>query len=188
MNDLLDLYKQAFYGYKNKQEHKATDTEYSYKRTEDGKIYICFQGSTSKIDWLQNFNFIPKKYNGIFYHCGMLKKWLAVKDDIIKLIGSDLAYFTGFSQGGGVAAIATVDLIESGYRVDHGVTFGAPKTIFNKDKTNNIYAVIHNKDVVPMLPPFYPKQRVLKKLQGRFKLWDVYKNHMDYENIIRGLK
>ena len=62
-----------------------------YNFEEDGDtLFIFFQGSSQKVDWLQNFNFPRKPYKDmdISYrvHGGFLKCWKQVEDIIIKKI------------------------------------------------------------------------------------------------------
>ena len=62
-----------------------------YNFEEDGDtLFIFFQGSSQKVDWLQNFNFPRKPYKDmdITYrvHGGFLKCWKQVEDIIIAKI------------------------------------------------------------------------------------------------------
>ena len=88
--------------------------DYSFK--EDGEtLYILFQGSSQKVDWLQNFNFPKKPYKDMEIpyrvHGGFLKCWKQVEDIIIEKIQekeNDIYKFnriivSGYSHGGALA-------------------------------------------------------------------------------------
>lgn len=84
---------------------------------EEGTLYIFFQGSSQKIDWIHNFNFPKKPYKDMDIpyrvHGGFLKCWKQVEDIIINKITelneNDQYKFnriivSGYSHGGALAA------------------------------------------------------------------------------------
>ena len=90
--------------------------DYSFK--EDGKtLYILFQGSSQKVDWIQNFNFPKRPYKDMEIpykvHGGFLKCWKQVEDIIINKIKEiddsgnfkfNCIIISGYSHGGALAA------------------------------------------------------------------------------------
>lgn len=89
--------------------------DYSFKE-EGNTLYILFQGSSQKVDWIQNFNFPRKPYKDMEtpykVHRGFLKCWKQVKDIVIEKITEtnlDGSYkfnriiVSGYSHGGALA-------------------------------------------------------------------------------------
>lgn len=144
--------------YKN----SKTDTEYFFRKV--GKIgYLSFQGSTSKLDWKQNFDFLqvpykrmPKKFR---VHRGLLKKYKSVRDDIFKLIeGIESLKVSGFSQGGALATLLHEDVAFNKPEILlKTVVFSTPR-VFSwftpKDRFTNLVRVEIGFDIIPGLPFF----------------------------------
>lgn len=100
----------------NSIEYQTTGNGVDYQFIEEGRrLYIYFEGSKQKVDWLRNFTFPAKPYKdmGIPYrvHRGFLKCWKEVEDIIIAKItektGEEFKYnsiiVAGYSHGGALA-------------------------------------------------------------------------------------
>jgi len=98
---------------------RETDTEWHWHLEGDGSLFIEFEGSTSKLDWIQNFRFhrlpykdMPRKWRA---HKGFIQKWKSVQDRVIEIVreygqyAPDITVF-GYSQGGAIATLAHEDI------------------------------------------------------------------------------
>ena len=86
MYSLLDLFNNCLNA-----KYQKTDTDTSYLFVEEGDtLYIYFEGSASKLDWIHNFMFKKRPYkdmkNPYRVHRGFLKCWKSVEDIIIEKI------------------------------------------------------------------------------------------------------
>ncbi|CAI6296799.1 unnamed protein product [Periconia digitata] len=135
-------------------------------------IVISFRGSQSSENWAANFDFgledtsVCKSCKA---HGGFLESWGEVKDKVLKSVKDAQTknpkykvIATGHSLGGAMATLAASSLRSSGTTVDL-YTYGAPKVgneefnefMIKTDKGNTFHSV-HNKDIVPTLPPKIP--------------------------------
>lgn len=171
-----------------------TDTEWAIKRGKD-YIVITFKGSTSNLDWRQNFRFwyapykdMPKKW---FAHAGFVAKWKSIQPAVMAAVGKavvrgDFIRFAGYSQGGALAVLAHEDAVFN-YpdTVVTTITFGAPRVIaFGhniKDRFDELFQFQHRGDLVPHVPPWiFGYHHVGDKVkQGKFS-FNFTKNHMRY--------
>lgn len=144
------------------QENTETCTQWGWK-LEDGVLNINFQGSVSKRDWIQNFDFLrvpyksmPKKFR---VHRGFLTKWKSVQADVMRVVETSefkTLIVTGFSQGGALASLCHEDLVFRGY-VPVTYAFGSPR-VFSwftpRDRFENLFRVTLNWDPIPGLAPW----------------------------------
>lgn len=140
--------------------------------TLDHDIYLLFQQSHSKLDWIHNLDFPVKPYkqqkNKLLYHGGYCKVWKAcndaIMDDLKKHIDAYPQYqiiVSGWSLGGALAIIAVEEIKYRFGRQSWLVTFGAPKVCFGSktkqtvlDSCYNVFEFINHNDCVPFMPPF----------------------------------
>ena len=161
----MKQYKEAMNcsGYIN----EKTDTEYRLE-VKDKLIILSFQGSSSVLDYKQNFTFWKKPYKNMehlfFVHAGLFNKYKSVQDDIFNIITPlfnpdwKLRIY-GFSQGGTLATFAHEDAVYRFPKSDietyafapaKGFTFCNRK--FLKTRFKNLNTIIVKKDIIPKLP------------------------------------
>lgn len=152
--------------------HTDEDGDYAIE-VEGSILYILFQWSNSKLDWLHNFNFPAKPYKRMnkiwFCHRGFLKVWKALQDsveaDVVRML---LAHpevtaikCVGYSHGAAIALLATEDmsfLYGSQYSVT-GCGFGCPRVLWGfvpKEvmlRIKNFIPVRNIPDIVTHVPP-----------------------------------
>jgi len=138
-------------------------------------IYIFFEGSDEKEDWIDNFNFPATPYKDCHpkwrCHRGFLNAWKDMQDAIVFTVGrllgldaeNEIKNITciGYSHGGALSLLATEDM-EYRYGKEYNVKgygFEAPRVIWGiipkevKYRLRN-YEVIRNKgDLVTHVPP-----------------------------------
>lgn len=137
-------------------------------------IILSFRGSQNLQNWIENLNFEKVPY--VFclrceIHAGFYADYTAVEAAVNSKVQSLLSKYptaklvaTGHSLGGALATIAAMELkrIHSNLEVEiHH--YGGPR-IGNvhlakhlNNKINDIYRVVHHKDIVPHLPPDLPE-------------------------------
>ncbi len=146
-------------------ENKETDTEWSSK-IEGDTLILSFQGSLSKLDWIQNFMLWKKPYKRMkkwfFIHTGFLKKWKSIQEAVFKIVVDSnvkkvLLY--GFSQGAGIATVALEDVAFNFPELDvKGIVYGSPRVIslFGSKEFNSridLVRVEYGNDIVTKIPP-----------------------------------
>lgn len=133
------------------------------------KIDICFKGTSSLNDICFNIDIYPTLFidNRIRLHNGFLKKYLAMKESIIDNINKitktetiNEISFNGYSAGGAIANIASLDMsnIYKNYTINC-YTFGSPRVgnkhfinAYNKC-INKSVRVVNRNDIISMVPP-----------------------------------
>lgn len=181
---------------------KKTDTEWKWD-VKDDILYLAFQGSGSLLDWLMNFAFWPvlavfkRAYSKgeihWYAHWGFLRKWKAVREDVLQIIRENdikKVVSSSFSQGAGVNVLA-----HEGIRYHHPDLelethlWGCPRAVFKKnfdkivDRFKGCIRYVVRRDVVTKVPFSWMGFRhiggsILRGLAGfslKFK-----KNHMSY--------
>lgn len=89
------------------------DTQYRFWEEDDG-LHLAFQGSASKQDWKDNFNFTAAPYSNMptpwKVHRGFARIWKDARDAVA---GDALGYdgklplkISGYSHGGGITVLA----------------------------------------------------------------------------------
>lgn len=153
----------------------TTEGGVDYQFVEEGsRLYIYFEGSKQKVDWLRNFTFPARPYKdmGIPYrvHRGFLKCWKEIEDIIIAKItekdGENYKYdsiiVAGYSHGGALAQFCHECVWF--WRPDirnrcWSYGFEAPRIFFGKmnpelrERWANYILVRNHKDLVTHVPP-----------------------------------
>jgi len=182
-----------------------TDTEWK-SGYDSNVLYLSFKGSTSKIDWRQNFNFTPKRFDTgelkLWVHRGILKKWKAVADKVIATVASsssDVVWVSGFSQGAGVAILCYLKLRalypEKEIRLESFCSLRVLWLcfIFEIRRIRHIFGNVHRHviygDVVPHVPPklfgFVDVGRVTYYGKRRLSFpWQWEKIHMSLKEYL----
>ena len=134
------------------------------------QIDICFKGTSTFNDICFNFDIYPRIFinENIRIHNGFLKKYLSMKNNIIKTINFIVhnktnkireISFNGHSSGGAIANIASLDMsyIYENYNIKC-VTFGAPR-VGNKEfmdeynkRIKNSLRVVNKNDIITYVP------------------------------------
>lgn len=151
--------------------HTADSGDYAMEHDGD-TLYLLFEWSDGKEDWINNFDFPAKPYKRMseewYCHRGFLCVWKAMRDDIEKNVDKLLTMYpiknivcVGYSHGGAIALLATEDM-EYLYGTNLTVTgygFGAPRVLWGDvpaGVANRLrkFKVIRNvPDLVTHVPP-----------------------------------
>ena len=143
------------------------------KISPDGRtLYIYFQWSKGRRDWINNFAFASKAYKRMKFtwrcHRGFLRVWKSIQDQVLKLAFDavatspqiDTIVCVGYSHGAPLAALAVENFKYLGlsYKV-FGVGFGSPKFIWGKlppevgVRFDTFTNVSNRNDIVTYMPP-----------------------------------
>lgn len=171
-----------------------TDTQCALL-SDPSSLTIVFRGSESDVDWETDFDSKQERFefdqevirqqiagerkqvypyengkdSGALMHCGFVKAYLSVRDqihDYVKTHEVMAVTTTGHSLGGALATLCAVDLQYNFiYLAIESYTFGAPKVgndkfceSFNR-RVPNSYRVVHGMDLVPELPRWWQNYR-----------------------------
>ena len=134
------------------------------------QIDICFKGTSTFNDICFNLDIYPRIFinDSIRIHNGFLKKYLSMKNSIIKNINliindnkNDIREisFNGHSSGGAIANIASLDMsyIYDDIKIKC-ITFGAPRVGNKKfidaynSKIKNSLRVVNKNDIITYVP------------------------------------
>jgi len=134
------------------------------------RIYVVLRGSSSIMNWLDNFEIKLVDYTTFpecrcKVHNGFYKSALGVKNKMItsvKLLKSRFPTYnvvvTGHSYGASCGQLLAMELEKIGINVEV-YDFGQPRVgnemyaDFVNTKINNHWRFVHNKDMVPHVPP-----------------------------------
>lgn len=89
------------------------DGGYAAVRDEGGVPYLCFRGSTTLLDWFEDFNALAAPFPDVTLgpvHNGFRAGLIGVKDRIDKYLGASAPWVVGHSLGAGHA------MLYAGYR------------------------------------------------------------------------
>ena len=157
-------------------------------------IRLIFEESTSKRDWINNFNFPIKIYKKQESCLRVARGWGnaykscndVIMEAMIKAVNEHPDYdceILGWSYGGAMAVIASEDFyFRTKIRADI-ITFGAPKPLWGRkchryvtSCVNNVWQFAHINDCVPLCPPL-PGYKMLKKCKigSGFSLIKLFK-------------
>ncbi len=121
-------------------------------------LIIVFRGSDEIHDWGINAQVKQSDFNNKGrVHSGFKKAYLSIREELFsELTKNSLPLFiTGHSLGAALALLATSELYENNY-FDSCYTFGSPRVgdpeFIKSLKTNSIYRIVNNSDVVTTVP------------------------------------
>lgn len=127
--------------------------------TAQKKQTISVRGTAEKANIWEDIEtaLIPDNILGIPLHRGFRADARAILNDLRPHLRKDYSVrITGHSLGGAVAAILGLYLEKEGYEIERVVTFGEPRFTthpLQSEALTKATRVVHNRDVVPMLPP-----------------------------------
>lgn len=142
--------------------------------TMDTTIYVVFRGSSSAMNWLDDFEILQVKYDtfpecNCSVHYGFYQSALGVQINTLYSIHSIRETYpdysiivTGHSYGAAVALLVAMELVRAGYHDIKVYNYGQPRVGDDAFATfvNSVFAagddyvrVTHNRDIVPHLPP-----------------------------------
>ena len=162
-NKMFNIYDN--YIYINEKKTKSVCYIFYNNKTID----VCFKGTSSITDICFNINAYPKLFinNKIRLHNGFLLKYLAIKDEIISNLKEIIKKndineisFNGYSAGGAIANIASLDMSYIFKNLNiKCITFGSPRVgnihfikTYNEKIVNSI-RIINKNDIIPLVPP-----------------------------------
>jgi hypothetical protein len=134
-------------------------------------IYIVFRGSSSTLNWIDDFEFIKTSYLtypecNCSVHTGFYKAVLNLKNDTILSINKLTTIYknynniivTGHSLGAAIAQLISMEL--NCINIDNKLyNFGQPRigdkqySEFVNRNIQDMFRFTHNKDIVPHVPP-----------------------------------
>jgi hypothetical protein len=150
---------------------KTTDLQGYTGITRDRTIYVVFRGSSSKLNWKDDFEIRKIKYTtypecDCEVHHGFYEATTNIKEQVIqsvknlknKYINANIVV-TGHSLGAAIAQLIGMELYA--VNITNSIyNFGQPRVgdekyanFVNTIITDNIVRFTHNKDMVPHLPP-----------------------------------
>lgn len=173
------------------------DVQYRIE-TNLSSITLHLQGSVSKRDWLNNFNFPAIPYKRMEYkwyaHRGFINMWKSARDKIIGEIQQEIINIqeqskvesitvVGYSQGAALSVLAHEDIYYTFPELQSVLktyTFAGPRVFWfpNKVLKERLYNILHigkRGDIVTYVPPSifgfthcYKKQKIGK---WKFPWW-----------------
>ena len=175
--------------------HTREDGDYSIE-IENNTLFLLFECSDSKKDWINNFNFPMKPYKRMcdkwYCHRGFLKVWKAMRDEIeikvaqIMLDHPEIEHIkcVGYSHGGPLSLLAMEDLIFIyGNMIDiKGYGFGSPRCVWGylpkavKERMKNFTVIRNIPDIVTHVPPVlfgFKHAGKLLKIGKHFKYFPI---------------
>ncbi|MBA4274036.1 MAG: hypothetical protein C0436_00120 [Alphaproteobacteria bacterium] len=141
-------------------ETHGDDVQYRVE-TAGNRATVYFQCTSSRKDWLDNFDLWIRPYRGSKWlaHRGFVRKYKSIAENLMaRLRDADQVVFVGYSQGAALAVLAHEDYFYrfGKYPLTHA--FGCPRVVswLSKDIWERwAYCFIHNhaRDIVGRLPP-----------------------------------
>jgi hypothetical protein len=175
--------------------------ECQYKITADNEhIYLFFQGSSQRLDWIRNFMFWPwpvKPYKKMisrwFAHYGFVKCWKEAQDKIVSDVLSHLRgrslVIAGYSHGAAIALLAHEYFTYHGYD-PIGYGFGCPRVLWMpgkviKNRLKKFHVIRNRGDIVTHVPPVlmgfgHNQVKPIGKVNLRFIKSHYSSEYMDY--------
>ena len=160
-----------------KKKFEKYEVDYKFIEEED-VLYIFFEPSDGRTDWVVNFSYWRKPYDdmeiGYRVHGGFLESWKLIKDVVRAKVtenGANGRYkwnkvvIVGYSHGGALAALChecvwfeREDLRQGDSIV--GVSFDGPRVYAGfwikkelRERWRNFYVIRNHNDIVTHLPP-----------------------------------
>jgi hypothetical protein len=123
------------------------------------EIVVCWRGSTTLFDWLEDFQAVPVMDHDLgMVHSGFLGGVNSIMDSVTAAVASSRVYVIGHSLGAGHAAIHAAKLILAGRAPQKVTLWGCPRPgfqqlrdILNRPKFN-ITSYKNRKDPVTDVP------------------------------------
>lgn len=133
-------------------------------------IYIVFRGSSSKLNWLDDFEIKKVPYNtfsecNCTVHYGFYRSALGVKNQTIfninllkKLYPLYNIIVSGHSYGAAISQLIAMELYKEDF-ISSIYNYGQPRVgdqayaMFVNKQIHNNWRMTHNKDIVPHVPP-----------------------------------
>lgn len=159
--------------------HTEEETASYYTEREGNTLYIFFEKSNGKRDWINNFSFPAKPYrdmqNKWYAHRGFLRVWKVIEPLIkAEIFNLDIDHIIigGYSHGGAIALLCyeyckfnRPDAVIEGYG------FGAPRVVWGflrksvKERLKGFTVIRNGNDLVTHLPPVFFGFRHIDKVQ-----------------------
>jgi triacylglycerol lipase len=122
--------------------------------------YISNRGSSNLENFVKDGEYLKTMDNktNIYMHHGFRDSAIETYGYILPELHKEYTTFiTGHSLGGAIAVILHLYLLEDNFQIKQSVTFGQPQ-FTNQDGVNKyrnipLLRVVHEKDLVPLLPP-----------------------------------
>lgn len=125
--------------------HTTCGGDYAIQ-VDGGALYVLFEWSDGKEDWLNNLDFPVKPYKNMettwMCHGGFLRVWKAMQDEVLSVVSATLAEHEevefigciGYSHGAALAVLATESLTYTfgDHYYIYGYGFGAPRVLWGK--------------------------------------------------------
>lgn len=189
---------------------KYTQTEESGDyalQVEGDTLYLLFQKSRGRTDWINNFRFGARPYKRMTEewraHRGFLRVWKAMRDEVEQKVTETLKTakikkitVVGYSHGAALAVLATEDMayLYSGLYAVTGYGFGGPRVLWGvvpegvKKRLENFTLVRNVPDIVTHVPPAILGYRHIGKKEkvGRLGKYGPFKAHFP-ENYVTEL-
>lgn len=192
-------YKEVKYKHKRHEHNAYYCVMYNRKRD---TFQIYFKETSSKSQWLANFNFPEKYYDSFQYegkdiqlklargwsqlYCAL--KWYIRNEmaDLMKKYGKKEVEIIGWSLGSAIAQICCQDLYFNYGIKSYVYTYGSVKPWYGKDKdmkaylaecTKAVYNFYDHNDIVGYMVPFcrYFALNHIKLKQDKFCLFKLFK-------------
>lgn len=139
-------------------------------------VVLVFRGTDNPRDWLRNLDTVQVSgYSGRVhqgFHNALMECWATVVKKLQRLrMHGQLLWITGHSLGGALATLAARRMeLDQGEQPAAVFTYGAPR-VFDPEAARrfriNLYRFVHDKDIVPHVPPPLLLLRQFKHV-GRF--------------------
>lgn len=140
----------------------------SYFVERDGPVLrLYFEGSTSRLDWRNNFDFPAKPYRDMadrwYAHRGFLRVWKEIEPHVADQIADptvDAIVVEGYSHGAAIALLCH-EYVRF-HRPDVlalGIGYGCPRVVWGclpkkvRERFKGFYVVRNGRDLVTHLPP-----------------------------------
>lgn len=141
-------------------QNEETSTHIAIMKVLQGSpcLIVVFRGSDEIEDWGINARAYQSSFNDVGkVHRGFKKAYLSIRKTLFSVLESNTLpmFITGHSLGAALALLASSEL-DGNKNFDSCYTFGSPRIgnsgFINSVKTQNIFRIINNSDVVTTVP------------------------------------
>ena len=149
----MGYFNKAYYG-----PWITSGDDVQYRIENDGyHTIVYFQGSVSRRDWIDNFDFFVVPYRGATWlaHRGFIRKYKSVSDEIMdKVKDCKSISFVGYSQGAALALLAHEDFTYRFGIQPESYVYGCPRVLwfFNPGRFDGLHIINHCRDIVGRIP------------------------------------